>query len=80
MQVVTSTYALRVATRFATISGVDPLVVYVVMAALLFVASVLVGIFRHAVTRKCPLCDAKVEMGRQHCQVCHYRFSAARFY
>jgi predicted amidophosphoribosyltransferase len=24
--------------------------------------------------RTCPLCDAKVELGRQRCQVCGYRF------
>ncbi len=57
----------------------DPIVIYASMAGLLLVASVLVGIFRHVTTRKCPLCESQVEMGRARCQVCDYRFSTARF-
>ena len=57
----------------------EPLVIYASMAGLLALFSVLVGIFRHMTTRKCPLCDSQVEMGRQRCQVCDYRFSTARF-
>ena len=53
--------------------------IYASMAGLLLVTSVLVGIFRHVTTRKCPLCDSQVEMGRTRCQVCDYRFSTARF-
>jgi hypothetical protein len=57
----------------------EPLVIYAAMAGLLLVASLLVAVFRHVTTRKCPLCEAQVEMGRTRCQACDYRFSTARY-
>ena len=57
----------------------DPLLVYISVAALLLVASLAVGIWRHKPTRSCPLCESKVELGKVQCQVCGYRFGAARY-
>jgi hypothetical protein len=57
----------------------DPLLVYISLFVFFIVAGVLVWAYRHVVTRKCPRCDAQVELGRPRCQVCGYRFSTARF-
>ena len=52
----------------------EPIVIYSGFAGLLIVFSLAVRIFRHIPTRPCHLCGAKVELGRQRCQVCDYRF------
>ena len=45
------------------------------MIAVMVAASLAVRIFHRPVaTRVCPLCQTKVELGRQRCQVCGYRF------
>jgi len=45
------------------------------MLVVLLVLSIAVGIFHVPIaTRTCPLCGTKVELGRQRCQVCDYRF------
>jgi hypothetical protein len=51
-----------------------PLAIYVSAVALLLLASIAVGIWKHVPTRKCHLCDAQVEIGKVRCQVCGYRF------
>jgi hypothetical protein len=50
------------------------------MIAWFLLAGAAVWWFRHTVTRKCPLCESKVELGRARCQVCGYRFSTARYF
>ena len=55
-----------------------PLAIYISILVVLLIVSILARVFRHVPTRTCPLCDAKVELGRARCQVCHYRFSTAR--
>jgi hypothetical protein len=52
----------------------DPLAIYISAVAVLLIASLAVGIWRHVPTRKCHLCGAKVEIGKSRCQVCGYRF------
>jgi predicted amidophosphoribosyltransferase len=48
---------------------------YIGAVAILGVASLAVRIFHTPqAVRTCPLCEAKVELGRQRCQVCGYRF------
>jgi hypothetical protein len=43
--------------------------------AILVIASLAVRIFHTPpAVRTCPLCATKVELGRQRCQVCGYRF------
>jgi hypothetical protein len=54
---------------------VEPLAIYLAAVALLVLASVAVGIWKHVPTRKCHLCGAQVELGRGRCQVCGYRFA-----
>ena len=58
---------------------ISPLAIFVSMVGVLLVASVLVHVFRRNVTRVCPLCDARVEIGRRRCQVCGYRFDSSRW-
>jgi hypothetical protein len=53
---------------------VEPLAIYVSFVVVLVAFSIAVRIWRHQVTRKCHMCGAKVELGRQRCQVCNYRF------
>jgi hypothetical protein len=57
----------------------DPLLIYIGAVAILLVASLAVRIWRHTPTRKCPLCESAVELGRIRCQICGYRFSTARY-
>jgi predicted amidophosphoribosyltransferase len=57
----------------------DPLAIYASMLLLCGVVLVLIRVFRHQVTRTCPLCDAQVELGKPSCQSCGYRFSTARY-
>jgi hypothetical protein len=52
----------------------EPLTVYVSFAALLIAFSIGVRIFKQTAVRLCHLCGAKVELGRQRCQVCNYKF------
>ena len=56
----------------------EPLTVYVTLFTLFVILGVLVVAFRHRITRVCPQCGTKVELGRQRCQACAYRFSTAR--
>jgi hypothetical protein len=58
---------------------IDPLVFYISAVALLLVVSIAARVWRHVPTRVCPLCSAKVELGRQRCQVCSYRFDISRW-
>jgi hypothetical protein len=62
------------------VAAIEPLTIFVGMLAWFVLAGGAVWWFRHKVTRKCPLCEAKVELGRAQCQVCGYRFSTARYY
>ncbi len=57
----------------------DPLIVFISITAWMILAGVAVRIFRWVPTRVCPLCEAKVELGRTHCQTCGYKFTAARY-
>ena len=52
----------------------NPLVVYVSFAALLIAFSIGVRIYKQTAVRKCHLCGSMVELGRQRCPVCDYRF------
>ncbi len=52
----------------------EPIAVYCGFAGLLIAFSLAVRIFRHVATRPCHRCNARVELGRQRCQVCDYRF------
>jgi hypothetical protein len=54
---------------------VDPLAIYVSAIAILLAFSLAVWIWRHRVTRVCPLCESRVEIGRTRCQVCDYNFA-----
>ena len=49
------------------------------MKPLLIYASVLLRIWVRLVTRECPQCEARVEMGRRWCQSCQYRFDISRW-
>jgi hypothetical protein len=53
---------------------VGPLAIYISVIAILLLFSIAVRIWKHAPTRKCHLCGAKVELGRRRCQVCGYEF------
>jgi hypothetical protein len=45
------------------------------MLGVLLLLSIAVRVFHVPIaTRRCPLCETKVELGRQRCQVCGYRF------
>jgi hypothetical protein len=49
--------------------------IYIGAVAILIVASLAVRIFHTPpAVRTCPLCATKVELGRQRCQICGYRF------
>jgi hypothetical protein len=52
----------------------EPLTIYVSFAALLIVFSLAVRIFKISATRLCHLCGTRVELGRQRCPACDYRF------
>ncbi len=52
----------------------EPIAIYVSFAALLIAFSIAVRIFKLAATRLCHLCGARVELGRQRCPSCDYRF------
>jgi hypothetical protein len=58
---------------------VSPLLIYVGAVLVLVAASVATWIWRQSASRVCPLCEARVELGRTRCQVCGYRFSTARY-
>jgi hypothetical protein len=58
--------------------AVNPLLIYVGLLVVMLAASLLVWVFRHTPSRRCPLCEAQVEIGRTRCQTCGYRFSTAR--
>jgi hypothetical protein len=53
---------------------VGPLAIYISFVVLLIAFSIAVRIYRHTVTRKCHQCGSMVELGRQRCPVCDYRF------
>lgn len=57
-----------------------PLAIYISVIVVLLLLSIAVRIWKHAPTRKCPQCDAQVEIGRAACQICAYRFTTARYY
>jgi len=52
----------------------EPLAIYIAAVTVLLFASIAVGIWKHTPTRRCHLCDARVELGRRRCQVCGYEF------
>ena len=58
----------------------DPLLIFSLILAWFGIAGIAMYVYRHTTTRKCPLCDAQVELGKPHCQVCGYKFTAARYY
>ncbi len=65
--------------RTITLVKVDPLTIYISIIGLLLVLTVLLGVFSYHITRGCPQCNARVQLGRPRCQGCGYRFSTARF-
>jgi hypothetical protein len=49
------------------------------MMLVVLALGIAIRILVKVVTRKCHECGAKVEMGRQRCQVCGYRFDESRW-
>ena len=56
-----------------------PLGIYITIMLVVLVLGILIRILVRVVTRACPECGAKVELGRQRCQVCGYRFDESRW-
>ena len=52
----------------------NPLYVYIGFVVILIAFSIGVRIYRHTAMRKCHLCGSMVELGRQRCPTCDYRF------
>ncbi len=52
----------------------NPVYIYLGFVVLLIGFSIGVRVYRHVVTRKCHLCGGQVELGRQRCPACNYRF------
>jgi hypothetical protein len=52
-----------------------PLTIYIAIVVLLLGLSLAVRIWKHTPTRRCPLCESRVEIGRSRCQVCGYNFA-----
>ena len=57
----------------------DPALIYIGMLVFCLAVLVLGWIHKQPATRKCPLCESQVELGKISCQVCGYRFSTARY-
>jgi hypothetical protein len=57
----------------------DPLLIFCLIFGWFILGGIAMYIYRHVITRVCPQCEAKVELGKQRCQVCGYRFSTARY-
>jgi hypothetical protein len=60
-------------------SDMDPLLIFSLIFGWFILAGIGLYVYRHVITRVCPQCDARVELGRTRAQVCGYRFSTARY-
>jgi predicted amidophosphoribosyltransferase len=58
---------------------VGPLALYSSVILALIVLGILLRVYQRIVTRVCPMCDARVELGRRWCQQCGYKFDTSRW-
>jgi hypothetical protein len=59
--------------------NVDPLLLYSSVTLALILLGIMLRLYQRIVTRSCPLCDARVELGRRWCQRCGYKFDTSRW-
>ncbi len=56
-----------------------PLLIYLSILMVPVVISVLLRLYMKIVTRACPQCDGRVELGRRWCKQCGYSFDISRW-
>jgi tRNA(Ile2) C34 agmatinyltransferase TiaS len=56
-----------------------PLGIYITIMIAVLMLGIAIRLLVRLVTRTCHECGAKVEVGRQRCQICGYRFDESRW-